>query len=57
MLIPPRIVLTNESFENVVESIRNPPKPTPAMRALMAGEPVRTRKPRKAARKAARKTG
>lgn len=51
MIIPPRIVLTEEAFEQVAESIRNPPKPTAAMRALMAGKPIRTRKPRKSVRK------
>jgi hypothetical protein len=47
VIIPPRIVLTAESFARVVESIRNPPKPTPAMKALMAGKPIRTRRAHK----------
>lgn len=57
MIIPPRIVLTKASFEKVAKAIRNPPKPTPAMRALMSADPVRTRKPRRAVRKSVQKTG
>jgi len=47
VIIPPRIVLTPESFEKVVAAIRNPPKPTPAMKALMAGKPIKSRRSRK----------
>ena len=37
IIISPRIVVTRESFESVVERIRNSRRPTKAMRALFAG--------------------
>ncbi len=40
LVVPPRIVLTPESFEAVVRMIENPAPPTAAMKALMAGETV-----------------
>lgn len=38
MAIPPRLVLTPESFEKVVELVNKPRKPTKALRDLMAGK-------------------
>lgn len=46
LIIPPRLVLTPESSKRVAEMILNPPKPTPAMKALMAGKPVKSRRKR-----------
>ena len=40
IVIPPRLTVTSESFEAVSERIKKPPKPTRAMRDLMAGKPV-----------------
>ena len=34
IVIPPRILITKESGEKVLESIQNPPEPTEAMKAL-----------------------
>jgi uncharacterized protein (DUF1778 family) len=34
-LIPTRIVLTNESFDKMIDLVENPPKPTKALRDLM----------------------
>ncbi len=34
IVIPPRILITKESGEKVLESIQNPPGPTEAMKAL-----------------------
>jgi len=36
-IVQKTIVLTNESFDALVESIENPGEPTPALRALMRG--------------------
>ena len=38
IIIPPRLVLTAESSEQVARLIAKPRKPTKAMRALMAGK-------------------
>lgn len=35
--IPPRLVLTPESFERIMDTIENPPAPTQAMLELMNG--------------------
>ena len=35
ILVPPRIVLTNRSFEKVLKQIKSPPKPTKKLVALM----------------------
>ncbi len=37
-LVPPRLVLTRRSFEEVVERIRSPGKPTRELRDLMSGD-------------------
>ncbi|MBA4370845.1 MAG: hypothetical protein C0418_04625 [Coriobacteriaceae bacterium] len=37
MQIPTRIVLTNESFDQVLDMINNPPEPTEALKALLKG--------------------
>jgi uncharacterized protein (DUF1778 family) len=37
-IVPKTIVLTNESFDALVDSIENPGEPTPALRALMRGK-------------------
>jgi len=34
LIIPPRIILTRESGEKLLKSIKNPPEPTEAMKAL-----------------------
>lgn len=36
LVIPPRIVLTNESFDQISELVRQPRIPTQAMRDLMS---------------------
>lgn len=36
-LVPTTLVLTNESFDRLVDRIENPGEPTPALRALMRG--------------------
>jgi uncharacterized protein (DUF1778 family) len=38
VVIPPRIVLTRRSFEELVERLRSPGKPTQALRDLMRGD-------------------
>ncbi len=38
VILPPRIVLTRRSFEQVVERLRSPGKPTKALRDLMRGD-------------------
>jgi hypothetical protein len=40
IVIPPRIIVTADSFEKVGELVKNPRKPTKALRDLMAGKPV-----------------
>jgi uncharacterized protein (DUF1778 family) len=40
LIIPPRLVLTKESFEKVMDLVEKPRKPTKALRDLMAGKPV-----------------
>jgi len=37
--LPPRMVVSEESFEKVVEWVENPPSPTIAMQELMGGVP------------------
>lgn len=37
--LPPRLVVSQESFEKVVEWVENPPFPTMAMQELMDGVP------------------
>jgi hypothetical protein len=39
-IIPPTLVLTRKSFEDLLKQLRKPPKPTPALRQLMKGRPV-----------------
>jgi hypothetical protein len=41
LIIPPRLVLSRDSFERVVEMVEHPRKPTQAMRDLMAGKKIR----------------
>ena len=40
IVIPPRIIVTADSFEKVAELVKKPRKPTKALRDLMAGKPV-----------------
>lgn len=40
IVIPPRIVLTAQSFETVSKLVKKPRRPTKALRDLMAGKPV-----------------
>lgn len=40
LVVPARIVLTPESFAQVVDAVLNPPAPTEAMKALMSGGAV-----------------
>ena len=40
IVIPPRLVLTSESFEKVSDLVKKPRKPSKALRDLMAGKPV-----------------
>jgi hypothetical protein len=40
IVIPPRLVLTSESFERVSDLVKKPRKPSKALRNLMAGKPV-----------------
>jgi len=39
-IIPPTLVVTPESFEQLMKQLKHPPSPTPALRALMRGEPI-----------------
>jgi len=41
LIIPPRIVVEQETFERVAELTRRPRKPTKAMRELMGGKKTR----------------
>jgi uncharacterized protein (DUF1778 family) len=41
IIIPPRIALTLESFEEVVKLIERPRKPTKALRDLMSGKDMK----------------
>ncbi|HZH78290.1 MAG TPA: hypothetical protein VEY88_19835 [Archangium sp.] len=41
LIIPPRIVVEQETFERVAELTRRPRKPTKAMRELMGGKKAR----------------
>ena len=41
IIIPPRIVLSKESFRRVTERVERPRKPTKAMRGLMSGKKAR----------------
>ncbi len=36
-IIPTRIVLTDESWDRLIEHLESPPDPTPALRKLMQG--------------------
>ena len=38
VLVPPRLVLTRRSFEQVAKRLRSPGKPTPELRDLMRGD-------------------
>jgi hypothetical protein len=40
IVIPPRTIVTADSFEKVAELVKKPRKPTKALRDLMAGKPV-----------------
>jgi uncharacterized protein (DUF1778 family) len=40
LVIPPRLTVSVKSFDTVVGAIDKPRRPTRAMRALLAGEPV-----------------
>ncbi len=40
IVIPPRLTVTNQSFERVVDVIKKARKPTKALRDLMAGKRV-----------------
>jgi hypothetical protein len=40
IIIPPRLELTSESFEKINDLMNDPPKPTKALRDLMAGKAV-----------------
>lgn len=39
-IIPPTLVVTPESFERLMKKLKNPPSPTPGLRALMRGQTV-----------------
>ena len=39
VIVPSRLVLTDASGREVVDLVTDPREPTPAMRALMAGDP------------------
>jgi len=41
IIIPPRLEISREAFERVVELVEKPRKPTQAMRDLMAGKKIR----------------
>jgi len=38
IIIPPRLELTQQSFEKVTDLVKNPRKPTKALRDLMSGK-------------------
>jgi hypothetical protein len=40
VVIPPRLMLTARSFDEVAGLVKKPRKPTKALRNLMAGKPV-----------------
>lgn len=40
IVIPPRLVLTSESFQKVSNLVKKPRKPSKALRNMMAGKPV-----------------
>jgi len=40
VVIPPRIIVTADSFEKVGALVKEPRKPSKALRDLMAGKPV-----------------
>lgn len=40
LVIPPKITLTSRSFREVTRLVREPRRPTRALRALLAGKPV-----------------
>ena len=44
IIIPPRLELSEASFTEVTKLIAKPRKPTKALRALMAGKPIATRR-------------
>lgn len=37
-IVPPTLVVTNESFDALLKRLKKPPKPTAALRKLMRGE-------------------
>lgn len=39
-IIPPTLVVTNESFDKILKQLKASPKPTPELRRLMRGDPV-----------------
>ncbi len=39
-IVPPTLVLTKESFEDLLRRLKRPGKPAPGLRKLMKGEPV-----------------
>jgi hypothetical protein len=43
LIVPPRLVLSPDSFERVAALVEKPRKPTQAMRDLMAGKKMRRR--------------
>jgi hypothetical protein len=48
IVIPPRLRVTSESFDEVLERIERPRKPTAALRQLMSGSvPARSSKPKR----------
>lgn len=40
IVIPPRLTVSAKSFEAIAERVKKPPKPTKALRDLLAGKPV-----------------
>lgn len=40
LVIPPRIIVSDETFDRIRESIERPRTPTRALRDLMAGKPA-----------------
>jgi uncharacterized protein (DUF1778 family) len=50
VIVPPRLVLSPASFEEVAERVERPRRPTKAMRALMGVAPKKRSKPSQRAR-------
>jgi uncharacterized protein (DUF1778 family) len=44
VIIPPRIELSEESFDRVVELVERPRRPSKALRDLMSGKPAKKRR-------------